>query len=437
MRVITTGLMALALGAGVTSAACAQGGAQSNPQSSALDRRVAAVGTGAAQLSFDSREDACGDGARWFRFGDDSWYGTFSSGSGDAMRNECAAGPVRVMLTVADREIVRIETFIGPLRKAEGATDLGTVPSRDASAWLLTVAARADGRPARDAILPAVLAKDGAPYAALLALARDKDRSRETRRSAISYLVRAGDADTDASARALAQLARDEGDTPTVRQQAVSTLLRLPGAAGITTLSQLATGTTDAWLGREATRALARSGDPRARAFLREAVANAKLSDELRAAAIAGLGGDQATGQDAKLLRDTYRTLQVDKTKEAVLSAVAAVGGKVNADWLLSIARNDGESSALRRKAVSLAERAGATGAQLGGLFDAVNDTEMRNAVISALAQEGSKPSRDKLLQIAKSSEIPSVRRRAISALERFDSPEVRDALVTIAMPRP
>lgn len=430
------GLVALVLSAGAATAACAQSGAQAGGQGSAMDRRVAGVGNGMAQVSFDAREDACGDGARWFRFGDDSWYGTFSSNDASA-RIGCEAGPVRVLLTVADREIVKIETFVGPLQRAEGATDLGVMPSRDATSWLLGIAARADGRPARDAILPAVLAKDGAPSAALLAIARDKDRSRETRRSAISYLARANDASTDATSRALAQLARDEGDTPTVRQQAVSSLGRLPAGAGIEPLAQLAVVASDPWLGREATRALARSGDPRARAFLREAVANERLADDLRAAAIAGLGGDQATGQDAKLLRDTYRTLRVDKTKDALLSAVAAVGGKVNADWLLGVARDDGEPAALRRKAVSLAERAGATGAQLSGLYDAMESTEMRNAVISALAQEGSKPSRDKLLAIARSSEISSVRRRAISALERFDSPEVREALAALASPKP
>lgn len=432
--------LALALGAGVSTTACAQSGAQGSGQGSALDRRVAAVGTGMAQLHFDSREDACGDGARWFRFGDDSWYGNFSgsvNAGDDAVRTGCASGPVRVLLSVADREIVKVETYVGPLQRAEGTTDLGLIPSRDASAWLLGIAARSDGRPARDAILPAVLAKDGTPGAALLAIARDKDRARDTRRSAISYLVRAAEANTEQSARALAQLARDDTDTPTVRQQAVSTLLRLPGGAGIAALSQLAVAADDPWLGREATRALARSGDPRAREFLRNAVANTRLADDLRAAAISGLGGDQATGQDAKLLRDTYRALTVDKTKDAVLGAVSAVGGKVNADWLLGVARDDRESSALRRKAVSLAERAGAGGAELSGLYDAMHDTEMRNAVISALAQEGSKSSRDKLVAIARSSEAPAVRRRAISALERFDSPEVREALAALAAPRP
>lgn len=122
---------------------------------------------------------------------------------------------------------------------------------------------------------------------------------------------------------------------------------------------------------------------------------------------------------------------QIPDAGPTVLAAFSAVGGKTNADWLVGIARGEGEQS-LRRKAVALAERAGATGSALGALLDTVSDTEMRSAVISALAQEGSNASRDKLMAIATSSETPSVRRRAISALERFDSAEVREALAVL-----
>ena len=55
--------------------------------------------------------------------------------------------------------------------------------------------------------------------------------------------------------------------------------------------------------------------------FLRDVVGDTRRSDELRAAAIAGLGGEMATGADARLLRDTYRTLSAEKVKDAVRNA--------------------------------------------------------------------------------------------------------------------
>jgi len=382
---VAAGAIALAVAAGT---ACAQGGT--------LERRIASVPTGLVEFNFASSEDTCGDGLRWMRTSDDSWYGSSINTSDPAMRSQCARGPLRVLVTTEDREIVRLESFVGPLQHADGATNLGAVPAREASAWLLGVAARADGRPARDALMPAVLADSSRPSAALLALARDIDRSRETRRSAIRWLARAPD-------------------------------------DGVAPLTQLAGDRDDTWLGREATRVLARSGDPRARAFLRSAVNDKQLPEELRAAAIAGLGGDMATGADAKLLRDSYRTLTGQKSKDAALAAVSAVGGSVNVQWLMAVARERDEPPALRRRAITLAERAGATGSQLAALYDAVDDTDARGAVITALGQEGSRPARDKLIAIAQSTELAPLRRRAITALDRFDGVEVREALSGVA----
>ncbi len=429
MMVLVPGAAVVGLSAAIVGSLFAQGGA--------LDR-VAGVRNGMVEFHFASHGDTCGDGLNWMRTGENSWSGSFISTNDPALRAQCARGPVRVLLTKAEGEVVRLEAFVGPLQHAAEATDLGAIPARDASAWLLALARRADGRTARDAILPAVLADSVTPAPALIALARDTDRARATRRSAISWLTRAPGASPDEVAQALSTLARDANDTPSVRQSAVSALSRLDGGVGVAALSRLARESTDdAWLAREATRVLARSGDPRARDFLRDAVANAQLPNAQRAAAIAGLGNDMATGADARLMRDSYRTLDDGRLKDATLNAVAAVGGRTNVDWLLGVARDADEAPAQRRRAVSQAERAGATGVDLARLFDEVDDTDTRNAVISALAQEGSRPARDKLIEIAKSTELGTLRRRAISALNRFDGPEVQSALFDIGSGRP
>jgi hypothetical protein len=404
-------------------------------QDATLDRRVAAITEGQVTFNFASHADACGNGESWMRVGDGSWYGEWSGSVGDNAIERCARGPVRVTITKLSGEIIRLETAVGPLRPVEDATDVGTVPARAASAWLLGLAARLDGRPARDAILPAVIADSTSPTAGLLVIARDRDRARETRRSAISWLARAPETSVAEATRALQSLAADERDAPAVRQSAVAALARLPQGAGIAPLTTLAGNREDLWLGKEATRVLARSGDPRARAFLRRAVGDARLPEELRMAAITGLGGELATGADARQLREVYRTLAGSRAKDALLAAVSSVGGSVNAEWLLGVATDRDEALSLRRRAATLAERAGASGAQLATLFDAATETELRLTVIAALAQEGSKPARDKLIAVAGSTEIASVRRRAISALERFDGEEVREALSALAVP--
>lgn len=394
MRSLAAGLGAVALSAMLAGSACAQG--------SALERQVAAVSDGRVEFNFPSRADACGDGAQWYRVGTDSWYGRTTDGfSVSSSRMACENGPVRVMVTLVAREIVRIESFVGPLVHQEGATDLGAVDAREATAWLLGLARRLNGRPSRDAIGPTVLARDGASADGLAAIARDEDRSRETRRSS------------------------------------VNALLRLESAAGIPTLVRLSESGNDAWLASEAVRVLGRSGDPRARAHLRTVVADTKRPEATRISAVSGLGGELATGADAALLRDSFAGMESDRAREAVLTALASIGGRTNATWLIGVAKDERLSQQVRRRAVSLVERAGVSGAELGALYDAVTDTETRGAVISALANEGSRPSREKLAAIAKSTETPAIRRRAISALERFDSPETRELLTTLAMPRP
>ncbi len=390
MRRALGGLIAVAAGLAIAGTVVAQG--------SPLDRRVTAVANGTAELHFEARADVCGNGVNWYRVGSDSWYGTYYSNGGGDGRDACDTGPVRVLVTVVDREIVRLRTFVGPLGREASATDLGPVPSREAAEWLVALGQRLDGRAAREALGAAVLAKEGVSAAAVQAIAADEDRPRETRRSALSALAR---------------------------------------VEGVTALIALAEQRSDSWLATEATRVLGRSSDPRARAALRGILADDARSQETLAAAVAAIGNDQASGADAKLLRERYRSIEAPKAKEAVLSALANVGGTANIEWLTALAGDATQSLDLRRRAVSLMERAGASGEELVALFDRVNDTETRGAVISALAQEGSRPSREKLVAIAKSTEVTTTRRRAISALERFDSPDVRQALTTLAMPRP
>jgi len=378
----------------MATAACAQG--------SALDRRVTAVADGLGELHCDARADACGDGAHWYRVSSDVWFGrSVNDGDGSMTMMQCEAGPLRVRVTLVAREVVRIENFIGPLKHDETATDLGATDAREATAWLATVARSASGRPARDAISAVTLVKGGAAADGLAAIARDEDRARDTRRASLSAL------------------------------------LRLEDGSGMPLLITLGEAGRDTWLGAEATRVVGRSGDPRARRHLRAVLADRARPQELRAAAAAGLGNEYATGEDAKLLRDQFGSFENDETRGTVLNAIAAVGGRTNATWIIALARDETQSTNTRRRAVSAASRAGATGVDLAALYDAAPDTETRGAVITALANDGSRPSRDKLLAIAKSTETASIRRRAVSALERFDSPEVREMLTTIAMPRP
>ena len=327
---------------------------------SALERRIASAGDSPAQFHFAARAGVCGNGRTYFRSDDDSWFGTVYSG--DGMRSDqCVNGPVRVVVTRAGKEVVRVETYVGPQAPdAQPAQDLGAVSARDAVAYLLEVAATTDGKPARDALTPAMLADSSVVTPKLLEIAKDQSRSRDIRRSAIGWLARRrdepGGVGAAGIARALDQLVRDRTESETIRTQALGTISRFDRGEGIPTLMGFA-GDQDKWLAKQAFQTLARSGDPRARQFVREQVKRADLDADSRAEAIRGTGDSSAPRADMKMLRDLYPTLDSDKERDAVLSAVANAGGSDNANWLLDIAKSKTEPAGRRRRAVSLLSR--------------------------------------------------------------------------------
>jgi HEAT repeat protein len=399
-----------------------------------LANRIASAPDGAVQFTFAPRPGVCGNGRTYYSINGSMWFGSMND---NTLRSDpCQAGPVRVMLGRAGRDIVDVNVFVGPVQTTPGTTDLGAVPAREAADYLISLAARVDGRPGRDAITPAMLADSAVVTPQLLAIARDQSRARETRSQAITWLSRAseerGGVSASQLARALGEMARDENDNQQVRSSALRVLSRQENGEGVPALIEISRTTQDVWLGKQALTTLAQSGDPRARTYLRTAVQRDDLNDDMRVAAIRGIGRDYATSQDAEFLRGAYAKLPSEKTKDAVIAALGEMGGTANARWLMTVAGNNDETIRLRRRAVQLSERAGTTVADIAQLYDRVEDPPMKESIISALRQNGTKAAMDKLLAIAKNDQNYSMRRRAVSALANSEDPRVKEALKEI-----
>jgi hypothetical protein len=397
-----------------------------------LAPRIAAAPEGRVQFNFDARAGVCGNGRTYIQTGPNSFSGSFD----DTRRMDaCVAGPVRIVLDRADHEVIALHTYVGPLSVDPGTTDLGAVRPSEAVDYLLSLARDADGRVGRDAIMPAMLADDAAPTSALLQIARDQTRPRETRRGALSWLAQSSavGAPTPRSVtEAILEIARDEADNVEVRRSALGVLSRLDQGAGIPSLIELARANLAGdrtWLSKESLAALARSGDPRARDFLRNVVQRSDVPDEVLYTAIRGLGTEYATGRDADLLRSIYPKLTGDKARDAVLSVVAEIGGTDNTRWLLQVARDESTPVGARRRALMYASRAGVPMPDLVRLYDTTTDPQMKDALIGIYAQSGDRVAVDKLLQIAKSDENPNIRRRTIAQLSRSDDPRVKEFL--------
>lgn len=395
-----------------------------------LASRVASAGDQTAQFSYPARPGVCGDGRTFISTGSGNFYGTVNSNEID----RCQAGPVRVVIDLADRNVVAIRTYVGapPATADAGVANLGTVTATDAADYLLGVASRADGRVGRDAIFAALLGENVDVAPRLLEIGRDQNRPLETRRAALAGLARTDAPQLDRIGSALLQIATNEGDVQGIRSQALSVLARLGHGAGIQPLVQLASGNINTWIGRESMRVLASSGDPRARQFLRSTVQRTDLPDDLLALAIRGLGRNYVTGQDASLIRALYPKLTGDRARDAVLASLADLGGTENVQWLAGIVRDDRLPIESRRRALEYLSRAGATPASLIALYDPNPDQQLRSSLIGIYSRLSDKAATDKLVWIARNESNPQLKRRAISALSRNADPGIRQALADI-----
>jgi len=395
-----------------------------------LANRIASASDRSVQFSYPVRPGVCGDGRTYISTSSGNFYGSFSSNAAD----QCLAGPARVVADLADRNVIALRTYVGGPGPAveTGVANLGTVTSAEAADFLIGVAARADGRVGRDAIFAALLGENVDLTSRLLDIGRDQSRPLETRRAALSGLVRSDSRQLDRIGSALVQIATNESDVQGVRTAALSALSRLDHGAGIQPLVQLAGSNLTSWVGREAMNVLARSGDPRARQFLRSTAQRSDLPDEVQAVAVRGLGREYVTGQDANLLRSIYPRLTGQRSRDAVLASIAALGGSENVQWLVGLVRDEKLTPDSRQRALQYLTRAGATTPSLLALYEPITDTQMRQTLIGVYSRLPDKAATDKLVWIARNEQNPALKRRAISALSRNSDPTIRQALQDI-----
>jgi len=392
-----------------------------------LARRVDGT-AGNVEFTFAGRPGVCGDGRSFLRVDGDFWMGSFN----DNVRSMCDPGPVRVVIVRVDREPIRIESFVGPVAHDSLTSSLGAVSATEAATYLMQLANSAEGRVARDALTAAALADSAQITRQLLAIARDQSKSRELRRSALSWAVRPRSDPAlpiDEGVKVLMAIATDENELQSMRQQATSQLVRFERGEGIPSLIALAQRDADPWLARQALQALNRTGDPRARRAVRDFVANPGTAEDLRASAIAALAGEYATAKDGDLIREAYPRLTGDRSRDAAITAMAGIGGPAARTWLASLVRNKDQAMRQRRKAAEQMGRSGGNSGEISNLYDAVDDPEIRSVLIDVLAQNGTRDAGAKLLSIAKSDPQVISRKRAIGALGRFEDSNIKNAL--------
>ena len=395
-----------------------------------LASRIAQAPDGIVRLQYDAHPDACGDGRDIVGFRRALFGSSFESyGSWSNVR--CVAGPVRVSLTVENRRPVRVRTQIGGAwpTPSTRVTDLGTVPSREASAYFLSVVPtlEASDRKGR-MLLPAVLAADAIVIPPLIAIARDSARADDTRRQAIQWIGQLGDASVvpvlvgfarDGSAanapeEELGDAAIGKRGKKGLSSSALAALGMIRDDAGLPALIDLAqTGPVSVrhsavfWLGQ--------SGDPRALRTLHAVIEDTRENERVRANAIFALThGDAAGPSEFAYLRELFPKLESTRLKESVIQGMGedeAGGGR----WLLERARDARETTRVRRNALFWAGQREATPtAELVATYRELDEPSLREHAIFVLSQRDDDAAVDALLRIARSDTDRRMRGKAL-----------------------
>lgn len=221
-----------------------------------LADRISGVGSGRVRFSFDAREGVCGNGRNISTRSETSDWEPW-----------CEPGPVRVSLTLSERRVVDLDTYVGGRWRAsqQTATDLGTVTSAEAVAYLLTIARTGTGQVAEHAVLPIALA-DAETWPDLLKLAKDHSRPRGVRTSAVFWLSQAAG---DAAVEGLTGIVESDEDV-LVKKSAIFALSQVKDGDGVGSLIQIARSNQDPRLRKQAIFWLGQSEDPRALALFEE-----------------------------------------------------------------------------------------------------------------------------------------------------------------------
>jgi HEAT repeat protein len=245
-------------------------------------------------------------------------------------------------------------------------------------------------------------------------LNKPNDCNVELRRRALFVLGRSGDAE---AATILASTAKND-PSPAVRAAAVNWLPKLMGDAGVTALEDVLRTEQDDRIQTAAVRTLASSDNPRARKAIRAFIDRKDVPLNLRREAIRSITIGRATTDDAAYLRELYARADNDELKQAIVGAASRIPGKETEDWILSIAKNPNEPSAVRGDAIGVVMRSGTVAGWIA-LYDAAQSFDVRSRIVTALENRKEAEAADKLVDIAKTSTVPSLRLQAIRALTR------------------
>jgi HEAT repeat protein len=190
---------------------------------------------------------------------------------------------------------------------------------------------------------------------------------------------------------------------PKVREQAVFWLSQVNSEKSLVAIEEILRTATDSKLIEQAVFAASQHRSPRSAQILRDIAGRANAPTEVRKNAIFWLGQSRAADVSS-FMRSLYGAVNDTELKEAVLFALSQNRDASNADFLFEIAMDNGEPIEMRKSALFWAGQKRALPLdRLGELYRTMSDREMREAIIFTISQRREPEAVERLIDIARS----------------------------------
>lgn len=222
--------------------------------------------------------------------------------------------------------------------------------------------------------------------------------------------------------------ARNDPDED-VREQAVFWLSQVGTAKATAALDSILLNSTNTELQDKAIFALSQIDSPEASKAIRDYAERPGAPVEARGKAIFWLS-QQHDGANAAYLRALYGRLTDDDLKDKTIFAISQLGGADNTNWLVDLAANKQESVEMRKKALFWAGQSNEVSLdRLTGLYDRMDDRDMKEQMIFVYSQRHEGAALDKLIDIAKHDTDPELRKKAIFWIGQSHDPKAAQYL--------
>ena len=135
----------------------------------------------------------------------------------------------------------------------------------------------------------------------------------------------------------------------------------------------------------------------------------------------------------ADYLRGLYDRIDNPDLRENIVFGVAQGGSEEDGAWLLERALDDAEDIEVRKNALFWAGQMGMEIGQLADLYGSVDDREMKEQVIFVLSQSSDRTEAvTQLMEIAREEEDTELKQNALFWLGQMDDPRIADFLLEI-----